>query len=80
MDELPSWAYSISFVSVNQSPNIFPWTTSPCHDAIGETHLLYGGAKIDVRITYRSGLHLEIFIKTKQDVSGIVVNNQTSST
>jgi len=39
-------------------------------------HLLNGGAKVDVGITYRSGLHLEIFIKTEQDVSSIVVDDQ----
>jgi hypothetical protein len=38
--------------------------------------LLNGGAKVDVGITYRSGLHLEIFIKTEQDVSSIVVDDQ----
>ena len=39
-------------------------------------HLLNGGTKIDVRITNRSRLHLEVPIKAKQDISSIVMDDQ----
>ncbi len=54
----------------------FRWTTSPYNDAIGKTHLFNGDAKVDVRIADRPGLHLEVFIKSKQNVFCIMVDDQ----